>query len=230
MKDSEAPSFDRTTFRPPESPHSYFLSFEGIEACGKSTQIVKVKSYLEEKGFRVITLREPGGTSFGEKLRQAILESNEKVHPLAEAHLFAASRAQLLGQIILKELSTPKTIVICDRYIDSSLAYQGQARKLGCDTILTMHKDFPLNTVPHKTFYLKIDPDTSFERQKLRGSEKDYFEAEDRNFYQSLVDGYDLAAKLFPERILILDGLCQADEVFLTVKESIDRLIEPKKG
>jgi hypothetical protein len=116
------------SFRSPAFPGSYFLSFEGIEGAGKSTQIIKVKEYLEQNHFRVLILREPGGTPFGEKLRQAILETKNEITPLAEAHLFAASRAQLLTEVILKELAEPNTVVICDRYIDSSLVYQGHSR------------------------------------------------------------------------------------------------------
>ena len=224
----EKTEFNTEDFKGPHSPSSYFLSFEGIEACGKSTQITKISAYLEEKGLRVFTVREPGGTPFGEKLRQAILESTEKIHPLAEAHLFAASRAQLLEQTILKELSVPNTVVICDRHIDSSLAYQGQARKLGAGTILDIHRHFPLTTVPHKTFYLKIDLETSFQRQKQRGSEKDYFEAENKAFYQSLIDGYDLAAKIFPDRISIIEGKSSTDDIFSKIKELFDTLIESR--
>lgn len=214
------------SFRPPAFPGSFFLSFEGIEGAGKSTQIIRVKDYLESKNFRVLVLREPGGTPFGEKLRSAILNTKTALHPVAEAHLFAASRAQLLDEVTLKELSIPNTVIICDRYIDSTLAYQGIARKLGLKTILDMHNCFPLNLVPHLTFYLKISIQTSQERQKMRNAPKDYFESQGLEFYQNLVEGYESAYKLFPNRISAIDAEKNSDEVFKDIVTRLDSLLE----
>lgn len=213
-------------FRTPAFPGSYFLSFEGIEGAGKSSQIVKVKEYLESLNFRVIVLREPGGTSFGEKLRQAILNSTGKIHPVAELHLFASSRAQLLHEVTLKELEVPNTVVIYDRYIDSTLAYQGKARGLGFEKVLTSHACFPLTLVPHLTFYLKIPAEMSHDRQKIRNAPKDYFERQGDEFYQALVSGYEAAAELFPNRILTIDGATNIDKVFTDIKDALDGLIQ----
>ncbi len=212
-------------FRAPAFPGSYFLSFEGIEGAGKSTQIVKVRDYLESVGFRVLVLREPGGTSFGEKLRQAILNSTSPIHPIAELHLFASSRAQLLTEVTLKELETPNTVIIYDRYLDSTLAYQGKARGLGFETILRTHLSFPLTLVPHLTFYLRIPADLSLTRQKMRNAPKDYFEKQGQNFYQNLVDGYDEAAELFNERIITLNGNQSVDKVFEDILAPLNALI-----
>jgi dTMP kinase len=218
-----------SNFRPPGFPGSYFLSFEGIEGAGKSTQIIKVKEHLETQGFRVLVLREPGGTSFGEKLRSAILNTTTKLHPLAEAHLFASSRAQLLTEVVMPELNTPGTVIICDRYIDSSMAYQGIARDLGIGPILEIHQNFPLNLVPHLTLYLRIDLETSMKRQKLRNAPKDYFEAQGESFYQDLIKGYDRAAELFPERIRTIDASADFDKVNHLVIKEVDRLILQEK-
>jgi dTMP kinase len=204
-------------FQPPECQNSYFFSFEGIEGAGKSTQIKKLSQYLENLGLKVIVLREPGGTPFGEKLRQAILEAQGRIHPLAEAHLFASSRAQLLQDVILKELSIPQTVVICDRYMDSSLAYQGKARGLGVDTILNLHDHYPLTIVPHLTFYIKIALQTSLERQRKRNANKDYFEAENEEFYQKLIQGYEEVCTLFPERVVIINGEAQEEQIFTEI-------------
>ncbi|MCF8060244.1 MAG: dTMP kinase [Bacteriovoracaceae bacterium] len=212
-------------FRPPAFPGSYFLSFEGIEGAGKSTQILKARDYLEEKGFRVLVLREPGGTSFGEKLRQAILNSQSPIHPVAELHLFASSRAQLLSEVTLKELGIPNTVIIYDRYLDSTLAYQGSARSLGFEAILQSHTSFPLTLVPHLTFYLKIPVNLSHDRQKMRNAPKDYFEKQGQDFYQALVDGYEKASALFPERILQVNGAQDVEDVFLDIKNHLDQLI-----
>jgi dTMP kinase len=213
------------TFRAPGFPGSYFISLEGIEGSGKSTQIVRIKDYLEEKNFRVIVLREPGGTPFGEKLRQAILSSNVDLDPVAEAHLFASSRAQLLSEVTLKELNVPGTIVIYDRYLDSSLAYQGVARNMGVESVLQIHNQFPLNLTPHLTLYLKISLEKSIERQKQRNLPKDYFESRDDSFHQKLIEGYDMATEMFPNRIVALNGELDTDGVFKLIKHQVDGLI-----
>lgn len=204
--------------------NSYFLSLEGIEGSGKTTQITNIKTHFESKGYTVTIHREPGGTTYGEKLRQAILESNEKICPLSEAYLFASSRAQLLTQKILPLLQEDQNIVILDRYIDSSVAYQGFARELGIETILNIHSYFPLNQLPDITFYLKIDLETSMLRQQARGNEKDYFESENNHFYQKLIDGYDTCAQKFPERIKIINATQSPDEVFSQIKSICERL------
>lgn len=212
-------------FRTPAFPGSFFFSFEGIEGSGKSTQIKLIKEHLENEGFNVIVLREPGGTPFGEKLRKAILESESDLHPLAETHLFCAARAQLLQEVILKELSEPNTIVICDRFIDSTIAYQGHARGLGIENILIQHATFPLNLVPHRTFYLRIDLETSLERQRKRNMPKDYFESRDDEFHQKLISGYDQSAELFKERVELINGSANEETVFNELKTKIDSIV-----
>lgn len=217
-----------SSFRSPAFPGSFFLSFEGIEGAGKSTQITRLKSYLEEKNFRVLILREPGGTPFGEKLRHAILETKTEITPLAEAHLFASSRAQLLNEVIMKELATPNTIIICDRYIDSSLVYQGHARGLGVAEVLEIHDIFPLNLVPHLTFYLRIDAETSEKRQKMRNAPKDYFESKGIEFYRKLVVGYDLVYELFPNRILKINAEGSLEQITQSIMSAVEQLISNK--
>lgn len=204
---------------------SYFLTFEGIEGSGKSTQIQKVKSYFEAQNKEVHIYREPGGTKFGEHLRDAILKSDSPLVPIAEAHLFASSRAQLLFQEVLPKLDKENTIVLIDRYIDSSIAYQAIARGLGLETILSLHQNPPLNVMPHYTFYLQIDLETSFERQKQRGQDKDYFEKENKEFYNDLISGYKLCAEEFKNRIVIIDGKKEQNLVFEQIKKTLENLI-----
>lgn len=215
-------------FRSPEFPGSFFISFEGIEGAGKSTQITRLKEYLEKNNYRVLVLREPGGTPFGEKLRSAILNNSTDITPLAEAHLFASSRAQLLTEVTLKELSTPNTVIIYDRYLDSSLAYQGHARGLGVAEILNIHTIFPLNLVPHITFYLRIDAETSEQRQKMRNAPKDYFESKGMDFYRKLVVGYDLALELFPNRIVKINANKSLEEIETEIRTTVNRLLQEK--
>ena len=215
-------------FRPPAFPGSYFLSFEGIEGAGKSTRHRALKDHLEERGFRVLLIREPGGTSFGERLRKAILESHQKIHPLAEAHLFASARAQLLSEVILKELEEPGTVIIADRYLDSSLAYQGIGRGLGIQSILDLHRHFPLNLVPHLTFYLQIDVQVSHGRQKIRNAPKDYFESQGDKFYDKLIEGYDQVARLFPDRVQTINANRPFDEIQSDIRARLDKRVEDR--
>lgn len=215
----------KSFYRHPETPGSYFLSLEGIEGSGKSTQIKEIENYVQKKGLRVITLREPGGTVFGEKLREAILNSPVPLHPLAECHLFLASRAQLLKEKILPFLLNPGSVVILDRYIDSTLAYQGKARKLGYETILTLHQHDPLNLLPHRTYFLDISLETSMERQRARGNAKDYFESQKAEFYQNLVDGYRELADIFPDRIMKIDAEKTVTDVTKNIIQDLEKFI-----
>lgn len=215
----------KSLYRNPETPGSFFLSLEGIEGSGKSTQIQEIEKFVKSKGLRVLTLREPGGTLFGEKLREAILKSDTPLHPLAECHLFLASRAQLLKEKILPFLLQPGSVVILDRYIDSTLAYQGKARRLGYETVLTLHQHDPLNLLPHRTYFLDISLETSMERQRARGNQKDYFEAQQQEFYQNLIDGYRELSKIFSERILTVEAEKTPADVTKKIINDLERFI-----
>ncbi len=212
-------------FRSPETPGSLFLSFEGVEGSGKTTQIELLKKFLEGKNLRVLSLREPGGTTFGEKLREAVLQSKYSLHPLAEGHLFCSSRAQLLQEKILPFLLTPGSVVILDRYIDSSLAYQGKGRGLGYQTVLELHQHNPLNLLPHRTYFLDISLETSYERQDKRGNEKDYFESEKKDFHQKLIDSYRELSEIFPDRILKVDASVSPEDITKTLLTDLEKIL-----
>ena len=162
-----------------------FISFEGLDGCGKTTQIELLKKSLANSKFNILTLREPGGTTFGENLRNAILNSPEKLEPVAEAYLFASSRAQLMKEKIKPALEKETTIVISDRFIHSSFAYQGHARNLGNEFVLQTHSVEPLNIVPNITFFLDISAEESIKRQQSRSDELDYFEQEKISFLKN---------------------------------------------
>lgn len=215
----------KSFYRTPVTPESFFLSLEGIEGSGKSTQIKHIEKILTDKGYRVLTLREPGGTEFGEKLREAILKSSTPLHPLAECHLFLASRAQLLKEKILPFLLIPKSVVILDRYIDSTMAYQGKARRLGIETILELHRHDPLNLLPHRTYFLDINLETSLARQQVRGNEKDYFESEKTEFYLNLIDGYKEMAQIFKERILAIDATKSPEQISQLIAADLEKVL-----
>lgn len=215
----------KSKYRNPETNGGLFLSLEGIEGSGKTTQIKNIEQYLKEQGKRVLTLREPGGTYFGEKLREAILQSEVPLHPLAECHLFLASRAQLLNEKILPFLEEKNSVVILDRFIDSTLAYQGKARGLGYETILTLHQFNPLNLLPHRTYFLDISLETSMQRQSERGNKKDYFESEKMEFYTKLMTGYREVAEMFPERILKIAAEASPVEVESLIIRDLEKLL-----
>lgn len=204
----------------PEIDSSLFFSFEGIEGAGKSTQIQLFKEALEKKGWKVSIFREPGGTLIGERLRKSILASEKKLSALTETFIFLASRAELIKQEISPRLEGVKNIVILDRYIDSTLSYQGMGRKLGLETILKLHSLPPLNLLPHKTFFLSIDEETSLERQKLRGDAKDYFEREKEDFYRDIKEGFIKIAKSCPERVVSIDASRGVQEVHKSIINS----------
>ena len=198
------------------------ISFEGIDGCGKTTQIEKLKLLLENKGLNVLCLREPGGTVFGEKLRDAILNNQQKLASIAESYLFASSRAQLLKEKVLPFITQgPNNICILDRYIHSSISYQGFARKLGANTILDIHSHSPLNTIPNITYYLEISTQTSLERQDKRNQDKDYFEKEKVSFYNSLIEGYSYSSSVLPGKFIKIDGKLSPEAVH---KEIMDNL------
>lgn len=205
-------------------PTSKLIVFEGIEGSGKTTQIEFVHKFFENHGHTVNRLREPGGTQFGEKLRSAILESETMIHPLAEAHLFASARAQILFEKVFPILSKEKQIVILDRYFYSSIAYQGFARKLGAQKIIDLHNEEPLNLRPDICFYLKIDLETSHARQRARGSEKDYFEKSNNEFYSALINGYDYCAENFKE-IRTIDAAKDIEYVKEQINSELTKLI-----
>ncbi len=212
-------------FTSPQQKNSYFVTLEGIEGSGKSTQITNISDFFSTRGYTVTLLREPGGTKFGENLRNAILSSETKITAISEAYLFAASRAQLLQEKILPALSKPNNIVICDRYLDSSIAYQGFASGLGMESILNIHLPTPLNILPDLTIYLKISLETSLNRQALRNNKKDYFESKDMSFHKKLIEGYDAAAELFQNRVATINGESSIDDIFALITPYLKRVV-----
>jgi dTMP kinase len=178
-----------------------FITFEGLDGSGKSTQAKLLAEALAGEGRDVVMTREPGGTELGERVRALVLAEGE-VSPWAEAALFAAARAQLVEEVIAPALERGAE-VICDRYLDSSLAYQGIARGLGLDRVLELNLQAVGGVLPDRTFLLLVDPVESARRV---GSEGDRIEREDDDFRASVDAAYRQLAELFPERIQTIDG------------------------
>lgn len=185
-----------------------FVTFEGLDGSGKSTQAERLRVRLEADGEDVVSTREPGGTELGEQVRDLVLHGGH-VAPWAEALLYAAARAQHVEEVIRPALARGAS-VICDRYVDSSVAYQGVARELGLERVLDLNLAAVGGLQPDRTFLLLLDPADIVGR--LRG-EHDRLEREDRAFHARADEGYRELARRFPERIVILDGSRPADEL-----------------
>jgi dTMP kinase len=178
-----------------------FVTFEGLDGSGKSTQARLLAEALARDGRDVVSTREPGGTELGERIRELLLAEGA-VSPWAEAALFAAARAQLVDEVIAPALERGAD-VISDRYLDSSLAYQGLARGLGLERVLELNLHAVRGLLPDRTFLLLVDPGESVRRV---GGNGDRIESEDDDFRARVDSAYRRLADAFPQRITTIDG------------------------
>ena len=185
-----------------------FITFEGLDGSGKSTQAELLRSRLDADGLEVISTREPGGTELGEKIRDLVLHGGD-VTPWAEALLYAAARAQHVDVVIRPALERGAS-VICDRYLDSSVAYQGVGRELGLDRVLDLNLAAVGGLLPDRTFLLALDV---AEIGIRLDREHDRLERESEAFHARAVAGYRELAARFPERIVVLDAKRPADDL-----------------
>jgi dTMP kinase len=179
-----------------------FVTFEGLDGSGKSTQVERLRKLLEAEGREVVVTREPGGTELGELVREVVLHRDLEIGAWAEAALFAAARSQLVAAVIRPALERGAD-VLCDRYIDSSLAYQGIARGLGVDPVLELNLQATGGLLPDATVLLLVDP---AESRRRTGEKWDRIEQEDEDFVVRVDRAYRELAELFPSRILAVDG------------------------
>jgi dTMP kinase len=186
-----------------------FVTFECLDGSGKSTQAELLCRSLEAAGHDVVFTREPGGTSLGEGVRQLLLGGTDTITAWSEAALFTAARAQLVEEVIRPALERGADVV-CDRYLDSSLAYQGLARGLGIERVLQLNLEATGGLLPDLTFLLLVDPEESHARL---GVERDRIEREDGEFRARVDQAYRELAELFPRRVIALDGSRAADEI-----------------
>jgi dTMP kinase len=185
-----------------------FVTFEGLDGSGKTTQAEILRAHLEADGVKVVATREPGGTELGERIRELVLHGGH-VAPWAEALLYAAARAQLVEQVIRPAIDRGEWL-ICDRFVDSSVAYQGVGRGLGLELVLDLNLAAVGGLLPERTFLLLLDPS---EIPARLHREHDRLERESENFHARVAEGYrDLAAR-FPERIVVLDGTRPAEQL-----------------
>ena len=190
----------------------YFISFEGNDGAGKTTVCMEVKKRLEELGYSVIYTREPGGSKIAESIRDILLDvNNTKMDAKTEALLYAASRRQHLVEIVLPALEKGQ-IVLCDRFVDSSLAYQGHARGLGMDKVWDINAFGIHDHMPDLTLFLSVSLETGQKRMDVRG-EKNRLDLEANDFHLKVREGYDLLIKKYPERIHVIDAEGNVDKV-----------------
>ena len=185
--------------------HGFFITLEGNDGAGKTTVALGLKEALEKRGYKVVYTREPGGSIIAERIRDILLnDTQEAMDGRTEALLFAASRRQHLKQIVMPALEENK-IVLCDRFVDSSLAYQGVARGLGLEEVWKINQFAIENCMPQLTLFLKVSIETGQKRMNIRG-EKNRLDREQDTFHQKVREGYDLLIQKFPERIKVIDA------------------------
>ncbi len=200
-----------------------FITFEGVEGAGKTTALSYIHNQLTEAGYQVIRTREPGGIEISEKIREIILDkSHTEMEARTEALLYAAARRQHLVERVLPALAEGK-IVLCDRFIDSSLAYQGYARGLGIEEVYEMNRFAIGDAMPDLTILFRIDPEKGLARiQANQGREQNRLDLEKLDFHQKVYEAYELLLERFPDRIQAID----ADQPVESVQENCLHVIQ----
>lgn len=208
-----------------------FITFEGGECSGKTTIIKELAKEFEKKGIDFITTREPGGIKISEEIRNIILDvNNTMMAPEVEALLYAASRMQHLKERVIPAVNEGK-IILCDRYLDSSLAYQGYARGLGMDAVLKANS-FALDYLPDLTIYIDVEPKVALKRMENidRLGKKDRLDSEGIKFHEMVYKGYQEVIKMYPDRIMVVDGNQSLNDVIYDVKKIINDYLEGMNG
>lgn len=200
-----------------------FIVIEGGDGTGKSTQIKLMAEYLREKGFEVIITREPGGVTTAEKIREIIL--NEEIDPVTEALLFASARREHLKKKVIPALSKGQ-IVLCDRFVYSSLAYQGYARGLGIENVYKINEPAIEGMMPGLTILLELSPEKGIERiNSNRTDEVNRLDLEGLDFHNKVRDGYSKVVEMYPENKYVkIDASQSIEDVFEDIKKAIDNM------
>ncbi len=195
-----------------------FITIEGGEGAGKSSVVQRLAESLQDRGLSVVVTREPGGSSLAEEIRRVILHGQKHIEPLAELLLFLAARAQHVTEVIQPALQAGKT-VLCDRYTDSTIAYQVFGRGLNLEEVETLCAIATHRVAPESTLLLDIDPTVAFAR--IRNKQLDRMEKEDKSFFQRVREGFQFQAQRFPERIRVIDAAQPLDAVLQQCLENV---------
>ena len=216
------------------TPRGFFLTFEGLDGSGKSTQLRKLAQWLDaERGEKVVITRQPGGTQIGDEIRKLLLDSRTQIAPRAELGLMFADRAQCIAEVIAPALEQGN-IVLCDRFTDSTEAYQGGGRELGSAIVLELHEAICGGMQPDLTLLLLPDFDRSLQRARRRndrkagrGPDENRFEREDKLFYRRVFDKYCEIARREPLRVVVIDGDAGIQQIHERIVEVVrERLNE----
>lgn len=200
---------------------SRFISFEGIDFSGKSTQIALLKKYLEEQKHQVYVLREPGATILSEQIRDILLDkSHSNMTPVAEMFLYSAARNQLLNEKILPMLDQG-FFIIADRYVDSTTAYQGYGRQLELNMVQQINQAATGGILPGITFYLDVPPSIAMQRLKNSNKTADRLEGQGIDFYTRVFDGYRAICNKNKARVFKLDGTQPVEAVHKRIREIV---------
>ncbi|MCD7893649.1 MAG: dTMP kinase [Erysipelotrichaceae bacterium] len=201
-----------------------FITFEGGEGSGKTTIAHLIKDKLEKEGYSVVLTREPGGVSIAEQIRDVIVDvNNTNMDARTEALLYASSRRQHLVEKVIPALKDDK-IVICDRYVDSSMVYQGIARGLGIDEVYNMNLFATENILPNLTIFFDIQPELGLQRvYSNKDREVNRLDLETLDFHQKVYDGYLTICDKFPERIIKVDASQSIDDVLNSVYDEVKK-------
>lgn len=202
------------------------ISFEGIDASGKTTQIGRLETWLRERGFDVLVRREPGGTELGERIREILLDPRWRVmHPRTEFLLYSASRAQLVEEDLVPFLQREKAIALLDRYYDSSTAYQGAGRGLSIKEVEHVNRFATAELRPHLTFFFDLPLTEARKRKGLQSREMDRLEASNDAFYERVRQGYLTLCAKEPDRMVRLDATLAADAIAERILEEVKKLL-----
>lgn len=201
-----------------------FITFEGGDGAGKSTHITRLMTTLTQQGYDVVSTREPGGCLLSERIREMLLDAkNSGMSAATETLLYAAARAQLVQEIIAPALASGK-IVLCDRYVDSSLAYQGIARGLGVDVVMAANQLAVANAMPDLTIYLRISPEESQYRRAKRVV-KDRLELEGDSFQDKVREAFDALSLRFEKRFVVVDAGQDKDTVAKIIASHVEKYL-----
>ena len=203
---------------------SRLITVEGLDGAGKTTLVAGLVEALAQRGLPVRALREPGGVELSERVRALVQDPALQVAERAEALLYAAARAQLVAERLGPELAAGAWVVL-DRFVDSSLAYQGAGRGLGLDAVAALNAFATQGLRPDRTLLVRVAPATGRARLGERGGPPDRLEAEDEGFFARVAAGYDELAAREPERVRVLDGAQPPDEVLLAALRALADLL-----